>query len=209
MHFPGKKLILFDLDGVLLNSKRNMELSWGVVCERHDVNVEFEDYFSNIGRPFKDILDILNINANQADIEKTFNDVSTQLIDQIEFYEGVESVIGQLVNNNIKIGFVTSKNTIKTQKILDLHGFVFDIVQTPNDALKGKPAPDHILYAMSELNMNASDTLYIGDMDVDYEAAKRAQVNYVHALWGYGTCNDGNVIKLENIIQLLDIILNE
>jgi hypothetical protein len=49
----------------------------------------------------------------------------------------------------------------------------------------------------------------ICDMDVDYEAAKRAQVNYVHALWGYGTCNDGNVIKLENITQLLDIILNE
>ena len=38
----------------------------------------------------------------------------------------------------------------------------------PNDALKGKLAPDEILYAMSELNMNASDTLYIGDMDVDY-----------------------------------------
>ncbi len=209
MHFPGKKLILFDLDGVLLNSKRNMELSWGAVCERHDVNVEFEDYFSNIGRPFKDILDILNINTDQADIEKTFNDVSTQLIDQVEFYEGVEFVLGQLANNNIKIGIVTSKNTIKTQKILDLLGFAFDIVQTPNDALKGKPAPDHILYAMSELNMNASDTLYIGDMDVDYEAAKRAHVNYVHALWGYGTCNDGNAIKLENITQLLDIILNE
>ena len=209
MHFPGKKLILFDLDGVLLNSKRNMELSWGAVCERHDVNVEFEDYFSKIGRPFKDILDILKINANQTDIEKTFNDVSTQLIDQIQLYEGVESVLGQLANNNIKIGIVTSKNTIKTQKILDLHGFAFDIVQTPNDALKGKPAPDHILYAMSELNMNASDTLYIGDMDVDYEAAKRAHVNYAHALWGYGICNDGNAIKLENIAQLLDIILNE
>ncbi|WP_158403315.1 HAD family hydrolase [Candidatus Thioglobus autotrophicus] len=200
---------MFDLDGVLLNSKRNMELSWGAVCERHDVNVEFEDYFSNIGRPFKDILDILNINVDQTDIEKTFNDVSTQLIDQVEFYEGVESVLGQLANNNIKIGIVTSKNTIKTQKILDLLGFAFDIVQTPNDALKGKPAPDHILYAMSELNMNASDTLYIGDMDVDYEAAKRAHVNYVHALWGYGTCNDKNVIKLENITQLSDIILNE
>ena len=209
MHFPGKKLILFDLDGVLLNSKRNMELSWGAVCERHDVNVEFEDYFFNICMQFKDILDILNINADQADIEKTFNDVSTQLIDQIELYEGVESVLGQLANNNIKIGIVTSKNTIKTQKILDLHGFAFDIVQTPNDALKGKPAPDHILYAMSELNMNASDTLYIGDMDVDYEAARRAHVDYTHALWGYGTCNDGNAIKLENITQLLDIILNE
>ena len=53
---------------------------------------------------------------------------------------------------------------------------------TPNDALKGKPAPNHILYTMSELNKNASDTLYIGDMDVDYETAKRAHINYANAL---------------------------
>ena len=77
---------------------------------------------------------------------------------------------------------------------------------TSNDALKGKPAPDHILYAMSELNMNASDTLYIGDMDVDYEAAKRAHVNYAHALWGYGVYDDENIIKLVKITQLMDII---
>ena len=209
MHFPTKKLILFDLDGVLLNSKRNMELSWGAVCEKYDVNVEFEDYFSNIGRPFKEILSILNINANQTDIEKTYSDVSTQLIDQVEFYEGVEYVLGQLANNNIKTGIVTSKNTIRTHKIIDLLGFAFDIVQTPNDFLKGKPAPDHILYAMSELNVNSSDTLYIGDMGVDCEAAKLAHVDYAHALWGYGACNDGNVIKLESISQLLEIILNE
>ena len=72
--------------------------------------------------------------------------------------------------------------------------------------IKGKPAPDHILYAMSELNINASDTLYIGDMDVDYEAAKRAHVNYAHALWGYGVYDDENIIKLEKITQLMDII---
>ena len=48
----------------------------------------------------------------------------------------------------------------------------------------------NFLYAMLELNMNASDKLYMGDMDVDYEAAKRAHVIYVHALWGYGACND-------------------
>ena len=76
----------------------------------------------------------------------------------------------------------------------------------PNDALKGKLAPDEILYAMSELNMNASDTLYIGDMDVDYETAKHAQVNYVHALWGYGVYDDENIIKLDRITQLMDII---
>lgn len=201
-----KKLILFDLDGVLLDSKRNMELSWFAVCEKHGLNVKFENYFSNIGRPFKDILNILNIKERQDDIEQTFNEVSTQLIHKVSFYDGVKSTLKQLSNNNIKTGIVTSKNTIKTQKILELLDFSFDIVQTPNNDLQGKPAPDHILYAMSELDMQTSDVLYMGDMDVDYEAAKRANVDYVHALWGYGTCPDENTIKLEQITQLMDII---
>ncbi len=203
----GKKLILFDLDGVLLDSKKNMELSWLAVCEKYDLDVKFENYFSKIGRPFKDILNILNIKENQGNIEQTFNETSIHLIHKVSFYDGVESVLGQLFNNNIKTGIITSKSTIKTHKTLDLLGFAFDIVQTPNDDLRGKPAPDHILYAISKLNVNASDVLYIGDMDVDYEAAKSAKVDYAHALWGYGGCDDENTIKLKKITQLMDIIL--
>ena len=201
-----KKLILFDLDGVLLDSKRNMELSWLAVCEKHDIDVKFENYFSNIGRPFKDILNILNIKEQKNDIEKTFNEVSIQLIHKVSFYHGVDSVLRQLSNLNIKTGIVTSKNTIKTQKILELLDFSFDIVQSPNNDLRGKPAPDHILYAMSKLEMQASDVLYIGDMDVDYEAAKHAKVDYFHASWGYGTCPDENTIKLKQILNLMDFI---
>ena len=201
-----KKLILFDLDGVLLDSERNMELSWLAVCEKYDLNIKFENYFSNIGRPFKDILNILNIKDQQGGIEKTFNEVSTQLIHKVSFYNGVDSVLSQLSKLNIKTGIVTSKNTIKTQKILELLDFSFDIVQTPNNDLRGKPAPDHILYAMSELNIQAPDVLYIGDMDVDYEAAKCAKVDYFHALWGYGTCSDENTIKLKQILNLMDFI---
>jgi phosphoglycolate phosphatase len=201
-----KKLVLFDLDGVLLDSKRNMELSWAVVCKKYDLDTRFEDYFSKIGRPFKDILGILNIKENQSDIENTFNEVSVQLIHEVSFYNGVEFVLSRLSDMNIKTGIVTSKNTIKTQKILDLLDFSFDIVQTPNNDLQGKPAPDHLLYAMSELNISASNTLYIGDMDVDYEAAKRANVDYVHALWGYGDCTDKNTIKLKQISNLMGVI---
>jgi phosphoglycolate phosphatase len=206
MRSINKKLVLFDLDGVLLDSKENMNISWAAVREVHDINIEFEDYFANIGRPFKDILNILNIKKHQSDIEKTFNKISIKLIDQVSFYKGTKSVLNQLFDKKIKTGVVTSKNTIKTQKILNLLDFTFDIVQTPNNSLQGKPAPDHILHAMSELGVDSVDTLYIGDMNVDYEAAKQAQVDYVHALWGYGSCEDQNIIKLKNIVQLMDVI---
>jgi len=202
----GKKLVLFDLDGVLLDSRENMELSWMVVCEKYKLDTKFEDYFSKIGRPFKDILNILNIQEQQDEIEQTFNNVSMQLIHKVSFYDGVEFTLNQLLSKKIKTGIVTSKNTLKTKKILDLLDFAFDVVQTPNNHSQGKPAPDHLLYAMSELNISASNTLYIGDMDVDCEAAKRAQVDYMHATWGYGVCDDKNIIKLSDISDLLDVI---
>ena len=202
----NKKLVLFDLDGVLVDSKHNMMLSWNAVREKHNIDVKFKDYFENIGRPFGDILDILNIKANQNEIAQTYNKVSKQMISKVSFYEGAKSVLIQLTDKAIKTGIVTSKDTLRCQFFLDLLGFEFDIVQTPNEKLQGKPAPDHLLYAMSELGVSAADTIYMGDMNVDFLAAKNAQVDYIHAMWGYGVCSDENTIKLKEISQLMEII---
>jgi len=202
----NKSLILFDLDGVLLDSRENMELSWLAVQKRYDIDIEFESYFSKIGRPFENILDLLNIRENKKEIETVFNQTSVRLIHKLNFYDGVDAVLRHISDSGIKTGIVTSKNTSKTKTILDLLNFKFDIVQTPNDELQGKPAPDHILHAMSELGVAAESTLYIGDMDVDCEAAKRAGVDYIHADWGYGVCNDEDTIKLEKIMYLMDVV---
>ena len=202
----NKKLVLFDLDGVIVDSKHNMMLSWNAVREKHNIDVKFKDYFENIGRPFSDILDILNIKENQNNIAQTYNKVSQQMIGKLSFYEGSKSVLSQLADKSIKTGIVTSKETLRCQFVLDLLGFEFDIVQTPNEKLQGKPAPDHLLYAMSELGVSAADTIYIGDMNVDFLAAKNAPVDYIHAMWGYGLCSDENTIKLKEISQLMEII---
>ena len=79
--------------GVLLNSKINMELSWDSACRKHNLSVDFEDYFSKIDRPFNDIL---NIKENQGNIEQTFNEISIQLIRKVSFYDGIKSVLDQL-----------------------------------------------------------------------------------------------------------------
>ena len=56
-----KKLIVFDLDGVLIDSKSNMNAAWIAVMEKHNIQVTFEEYFQLIGRPFVDILSALSI----------------------------------------------------------------------------------------------------------------------------------------------------
>ena len=51
----SKKNIIFDLDGVLLDSIKNtyfMEFS----KQKFDLNISFDEYYKHIGIPFKDIL---------------------------------------------------------------------------------------------------------------------------------------------------------
>ena len=90
------------------------------------------------------------------------------------------------------IGIVTSKEKKRAQKILDKFENRFTVVRTPDGICRGKPAPDHLLMAAALENVELSETLYVGDMDVDSMAAKRAGIDYVHASWGYGSCGEGD-----------------
>ena len=57
-----KKLIIFDFDGVLINSEKNMELTWNKTIKNFkEYNIPFKQYKKNIGLPFKKILENLNI----------------------------------------------------------------------------------------------------------------------------------------------------
>ena len=56
-----KKTFIFDLDGVLINSKKNMELSWSYVNNKYSLKIEFKNYFKYLGISFYEILKKLRI----------------------------------------------------------------------------------------------------------------------------------------------------
>ena len=60
----SKKIIIFDLDGVIIDSKNNMKISWETCCKKNNMNITFLSYFKFIGLPFKKILILLNIKKN-------------------------------------------------------------------------------------------------------------------------------------------------
>jgi len=201
-----KRLILFDLDGVLLDSKDNMRKSWAHVLERTNLKIPFEDYFSRIGRPFRDIMIDLGVSYDLEKIEKIYMTASFDFLEEAMFFPNVKDTLNQLHHSGIKLGIVTSKDKLRTNAVLQQIDTPFVTIQSPSERYRGKPAPDYLMIAMAEAAEDPSDTLYIGDMSTDYEAARRAGIDYVHASWGYG-----EPIKLvdsiRNISDLLRYIL--
>ena len=113
-----KSLYLFDLDGVIIDSKKNMRVSWNLVNKRFGLNISFKKYFFLIGRDFSDILRKLKIkkkNFNQ--IEKTFKKESIKNFNKYKLYPKVKSVLNYLEkkknknwNSDIKRLFKDKKN---------------------------------------------------------------------------------------------------
>lgn len=55
----------------------------------------------------------------------------------------------------------------------------FKVILTCKDVKRGKPHPDMLLLASEKLAVDPSELLFIGDMDVDQEAAHRANIRFV------------------------------
>ena len=204
-----KNLVLFDLDGVLINSRKNMEAAWATVCDDFNLTIPFENYFSHIGRPFQDILRLIGVNDRFEEVEALYNKASLSVMDEVELYKGAKDYLQNLEKNGVKLWIVTSKESARANKILQKFDVNFSVIRTPDHVCRGKPSPDHILMAIALANVDPVEAIFIGDMDVDYMAANRAGIDYAHARWGYGECNDESVCMLDTFSDIDKCILGD
>ena len=124
------KLYIFDLDGVILNSKSNMEASWNDVRIKYDLKPKFEDYFSLIGAPFLKILKKLNIKKDRNNISKTYSQKSKKYINKIKLYPKIKSILNKLRSKS-KIAVVTSKEKKRTAFFLKKFKLNFEFFLFP------------------------------------------------------------------------------
>ena len=75
-------------------------------------------------------------------------------------------------------GICSNKPVAFTQKLVVTLGIAawLDVLLGPEDVGRHKPAPDMLLAAMKRLNVEAAQTLYVGDMTVDVQTARAAGV---------------------------------
>ena len=201
------RLILFDLDGVLIDSKKNMHLSWLAVLRKHKLKIGFSDYFNNIGIPFEKILEKLGINkALHKSIKLTYFKNSSKHFNTIKTYSNVKYIINYYKKKSIKIGIVTSKEKKNTLKLIKKFNFNIKIVSCPAARLRGKPYPDQLLNILKKNNVKPKEAVYIGDMKVDYQAAFRSKISFIFAKYGYGKQYPFYKHTIHNIKGLLKLI---
>ena len=188
-----EKIILFDLDGTLIDSTEAI-----VSTFLHSFNqLEFnftgneEDIKNLIGYP----LDIMYKDLGVEEVRvwdfvdtykqryKIISKEKTLLLENA--YEAVE-----LASQIGRVSVVTTKTRTYTMPLLEHFNIeqFFEIVTGRENVQNPKPHPEPILITLEQMNYNKDihDVWMIGDTKLDLIAANEANVNSIGLLCGYG-----------------------
>jgi phosphoglycolate phosphatase len=104
-------------------------------------------------------------------------------------YDGVEELLSTLASNEIPMAIATNKREVPTLKILKYFnwGSYFRSVGALDSRTPAYPDKAALIKSiLSELEIEASSSLYIGDKREDAAAADANQMLFTAAGWGYG-----------------------
>ena len=199
-----KKVIIFDLDGVLINSLPNMQYSWNQVKKKYKLESSFNEYKKYIGLPFNEILKKLKIKKLREEIYLDYNFYSKKNLHKVKFYKNTKKVLRTL-KKNYYLAVFTSKNKERCNLLLSNLIKIFDVIITPQDIKKGKPNPEGIIKIKKTLDVSNKNIYFIGDTLFDKIAAKKANINFLYAEWGYGI-DAGRSKKISSINEIFSNI---
>ncbi len=181
------KIIIFDLDGVLINSLPNMRKALNLTSKKINVKLSFKEYKKFLGLPFEKILENMKIKKNYNEIKKYYEFYSFKYIDKIKIKKIFLKEL-KMLKKDYFLAIFTSKSKKRTKKIISKYK-IFDCCVTIDDVKKGKPMPEGLFKILKKFKIDKRNAVYVGDSIYDYQCAKKANILYLHAKWGYEKSN--------------------
>jgi len=187
------KLVLFDLDGTLVDTSPDFILSLNNVLAK------------NNRKPIKESLIRRHVSDGSAKLTEIgfnlprnhflFDGYRQELLDEYKnnlttsskIFDGIKELLDFLKSNEISFGIVTNKPLEYAGPVIE--NFIeldnCKVLVCPDHVNNIKPDPEGILQACSKLSIDPSKTIYIGDHPKDLEAGISAGTKTIGCRYGY------------------------
>jgi HAD superfamily hydrolase (TIGR01549 family) len=199
------KAIIFDVDGVLIDSVKIVVEAYQKTAEKLGLKIPFsQEVLDLLGKPLEEIARILWPNTDHElyinEYRKLFMDKKLTILP----IKGAVDTVKQLKKLGFRLGIITGKIMFFTEKHLKESGFNidwFEAIGSFEMTREHKPNPELLFYVIDKLGVKPEETLYVGDAVLDYECAKNAKVEYVTVLTGCLNRTELKKLGVENIIN--------
>jgi len=204
-----KKLIIFDMDGTLVNSSITIANAINYVrknlgfppMEAEDILRLVNDHTINPAQTF------YHAKAFDKDHEKWFSEYYTKNHDkELALYVGIKEMLVSLKEEGFSLAVATNAyrgSTLESLTHLDVYD-LFDGIACYDDVSQGKPHPDMLYKLLDELGESERSAIFIGDGPRDELAAKEAKMDYIMVDWGFTEHTDA----VRTVEELRSILTN-
>lgn len=177
------KAIIFDMDGVIVDSMPYHFLAWYEALRPFGIRVSCFEVYSREGerwdKTLKDLIKQAKIKFEHKNLKKIF--LNRQKIFKKYFkrriFGGAQDLLICFKNNGYKIGLVTGTPMLEVKKILPLKiRKLFNCIITGDAVKNGKPHPQPYLKAAKLLKVKPSECVVIENAPLGIESAKRARM---------------------------------
>lgn len=209
------KLAVFDLDGTLVSSHKTIYKATQRALKDLKISAEIpeKEFYNLIGHHFEDIFNEFGFNVPDFNqFISVYKSVYFEYADSSFTYPGVVETIDALKQRLIKISLLTTKAQDQAELNLSFFNLLdkFDYVMGRRPGIKNKPSPEPLLKICEEMNIGVSETIMIGDSELDIYCGKNAGTKTCAVTYGYRTKEElmktNPDLLINNLYDLMKIL---
>ena len=226
MKFCDKQLLIFDLDGTLVDSAPDLALSINEMLSKLNRATFSEQKIRGwVGNGAQVLVKralvgatvvpehIPDANVEQA-LEIFLASYQKNICVHSALYPGVKSTLQQLKSQGYRLAIVTNKPLVFVEPLLAGLGLdnLFELILGGDSLPKRKPDPMPLLHVCQTLDISPQNCVMIGDSSNDIIAAKAAKMDSIGLTYGYNyakpIADDNPDLVLEVFSGLCEVLDN-
>ena len=213
------RLIIFDFDGTLGDTRRNIVTTMLMTIEElHLPNRSEEECAATIGLPLAGCFRTLFPDIEEEFISRcaeTYRRLFNENLKTIhpEAFPGVVETLAILHQKGFTLTIASSRSRNSLTELTRKMGIAnyISYILGADDVKEAKPKPEPVLKTLADMHFDADETLVVGDMAVDIMMGANAGARTCAVTWGNGTKDElgkagANFIidKMEDILTIVE-----
>lgn len=176
--------LIFDFDRTLFHTGELAENTLQTICTKLELPCPIKDFKKLSGIPHLKKLEIL-FPGNKQIIQEWNNIYYSKFFKEIRPYKGIIKEL-QNLQKSYKIYIFSTREQEIIQKVLNQCSIkeLFVEIAGKNEKQPDKPSQNHLLHSLNKHDIDPSETIMIGDSEVDRQTSKNAGTYFGFAKWG-------------------------
>jgi len=207
-----KRLFIFDLDGTLVDAYQAIENSLNFTRRKFGYpKVSRFKVKRSVGRGDKLFVETFFPFSHAQEALKIYRQhhkKSLKAYSKLRPY--AESLLKNLHKQKKKIAIASNRPAYYTNIIIKSLGIrrYLDYILCADQIDSLKPHPKILFDIFRKFKVNKKEAVYVGDMDIDLETARRAKVDFIFITGGSSRVSDLDKYRNKKVVRSLELILN-